>query len=441
MLVLGCPKNEADAEAVAGILERGGFELVEWESPADVAILFTCAFLREAEDESVGAVVDLEELKRRGDFKVLAVVGCMPQRHRGEAGLEADLAGVDVWIGAADYPGLPSILDRALNGERSFKVSRRRGFLSGREPRVRLTEAPYSYLKISEGCRNMCSYCTIPSIRGDFRSRPMSHIVDEAAALADAGAREIILIGQDTALYGEDLYRKRKLGVLLKKLAKRMPEIWFRVMYCHPAHLELNVLETMAEYPNICPYVDLPIQHAADSVLKRMNRRVSKYRMKKLIDNIRNIVPGVVLRTTAMTGFPGETEAEFMELLDFVKDVRFERLGAFTYSPEEGTPAVSMPGQISERVKSERFDVLMDVQHEILLETQRRSMGSIVEVMVDGPCEDRPGWLSARSMAFAPEIDGMIMLPDGGYKKGERIKVKITEVTPYDLEAEAVEEN
>jgi len=362
----------------------------------------------------------------------------MPQRHRGEKGITHDLPEVDAWVGAADFKKLPKILDRVSSGKRHFNVPKRAGFLSGRDPRLMLGTEPYSYLKISEGCRNRCKYCTIPSIKGNFRSRPMGQVLDEAEKLVEAGAREIVLVGQDTALYGIDRYGRSRLGKLLRKMAERAHEAWIRVMYCHPAHLEDDVIETIAAFANICPYLDIPIQHAADSVLRRMGRESRRADIERLIERIREKVPGIVLRTTVMVGFPGESETEFHELVDFIKKVRFERLGAFAYSREEGAPAYRMRGQISDRVKLDRLDIVMRLQQEICLEIHQDLEGKKIEVMVDGPALDKPGRLSARSMAHAPEVDGEIFIPDQGYRAGDKLKVIITNALPYDLEAEPV---
>ncbi len=436
-VILGCPKNRADAEAVAGILKDAGFDIVGWDEEADAAILFTCSFVRDAEEETMNTIVELGKLKRAGKLRALLVVGCMPQRHRGEKGIADDLPEVDAWVGAADYPKLPKIIERAFGDKRHFRVPQKAGFLPGRGPRLRLGTEPYSYLKISEGCENRCAYCTIPGIKGDFRSRPMGQLLDEAEKLVDAGAKEIVLVGQDTALYGIDRYGHKRLGKLLRKMAERTPEAWVRVMYCHPAHLEDDVVETIAEFSNICPYLDIPIQHAANSVLRRMGRQGSGTEIEKLIRRIREKVPEIILRTTVMVGFPGETQAEFRELVDFVKSIRFERLGAFAYSREEGTPAYNMRGQVSERVKLDRLDIVMRMQQEISWEIHQDWEGKEMEVLVDGVSEDRPGRLTARSMAYAPEVDGEVYIPaDQGFQPGDVIEVRITDALPYELEGE-----
>jgi len=438
-MVLGCPKNKADSEAVAGILDQAGFNVVGWDKRADAALLFTCAFVNDAETESVETLVGLEDVKRRGEVGALVVLGCLPQRHRGEKDIINELPEVDAWVGAADYEKLPLILNNVLGGKRHFKIPKRAGFLPSKgSARTRLGEAPYSYLKISDGCRNRCAYCTIPAIRGDFRSRPMSHLVEEAEMLVDAGAKEIVLVGQDTALYGADLYGSGRLGKLLRNIASRIPDTWIRVMYSHPAHFDEKTLKVIAEFPNICPYLDIPIQHAADSVLRRMGRPNSISEIKNIIESAREIIPDVILRTTVIVGFPGETEKEFEELLRFIKAIRFERLGAFAYSREEGTPAYSMKGQAPDKVKLDRLDVVMRTQQEISWEIHQDWEGREMEALVDGPVEDRPGWTSTRSMSQAPEVDGEIYIEDSSLKPGDLLKAHITDALPYDFEAETI---
>jgi len=438
MMVLGCPKNRADSEAVAGLLKGAGYDVVGWEKEADAAILFTCAFVRDAEEESIGAIVELEEQKRKGTIRALLVVGCMPERHRAESGVSGDLPDVDAWVGAADYRKMPQILKNALVGKRHFFKSQRAGFLPERAKRFRLGHEPFSYLKISEGCRNRCAYCTIPYIKGGFRSRPLGRLVEEAENLVEAGAKEIVIVGQDTALYGIDRYGQPKLADLLKKFALRLPKTWLRVMYCHPAHLNDLVLETIAEFPNICPYLDMPIQHVSDSILRRMGRRVSRKTIERTIETARKKVPGITLRTTVMVGFPGETDSQFNEILDFIKTIRFERLGAFAYSREEGTRAFNMPGRIPEKIKLDRLDVLMRTQQEISWDINRDLVGSEMTALVDGPAEDSPESVAARSMAHAPEVDGCIYIKNRGSKPGDFIKVRITDALVYDLEAEPI---
>ena len=436
MVVLGCPKNRADSEAVAGILRDAGHNIVGFDEEADAVLVFTCAFVRDAEEESMSSIADMEELKRKNKIKALVVVGCLPERHRGETGISAVLPEVDAWVGAADFPKMPQILKEALGGKRRFKLSKSAGFLPGQKPRLRLGIEPFSYLKISEGCLNRCAYCTIPNIKGDFRSRPISQLIAEAEMLVEAGAKEIVLVGQDTALYGIDRYGRSRLSDLLTKLAWRLPQTWLRVMYCHPAHLNDLVFKTIAEFPNICPYIDVPIQHISNSMLRRMGRHVSRKTIERIIENARKNIPGLVLRTTVMVGFPHESESEFKELLDFIKTIRFERLGAFAYSQEEGTRAFRMPGQINERVKLERLDIVMRTQQQISWEISQDLVGKEIDVLIDGPAEDWSGWTAARSMEYAPEVDGAIYIPDRGFKPGDRITARITDALVYDLEAE-----
>lgn len=436
LVILGCPKNKADAEDIAGILKENGFLVTEDDIPTDVVILLTCSFVRDAEEEAVDFIQSLIEEKKRGKFNALIVAGCFPQRHRNENLREA-LPEVDAWLGAHNYKQVPDIVKKVIDGYPFDILPSQAGYLPGKVKRKKLGTEPFAYVKISEGCKNRCAYCTIPLIRGDFRSRRMNDIVDECAKLVEEqGVKEIVLVGQDTALYGTDLYGESKLALLLKKTAKRIGKAWLRVMYSHPAHLEFPVLDAIAEHSNICRYLDIPIQHASTTVLKRMGRHCCRSSLEKLIISIRKHLPEAVLRTTVMVGFPGETQAEFQELLDFIKWARFERLGAFPYSREEGTRAYEMRPQVSAKVKERRLDAVMMLQQEISWEIQQEWVGRELDVLVDGQAPDREGWVVARSMFHAPEVDAGIYINNAQLKVGEMVKVKITDALAYDLEGE-----
>lgn len=438
LVTLGCPKNRADAEDIAGILKNDGFSVTEDDVPTESVILLTCSFVRDAEEESVAFVQSLIDEKKSGKFKTLIVAGCFPQRHRDE-NLRDALSEVDAWLGAHDYDRVSSVVRGVGEGFHYDALSHQAGYLPGKIKRKKLGDEPFAYVKISEGCSNRCAYCTIPMIRGDFRSRRMSDIVDECAYLVEEqGVKELVLVGQDTAIYGSDLYGRSKLALLLKKTAKRIGKAWLRVMYSHPAHFQPDVLDAVAENSNICPYLDIPIQHAADSVLERMDRHYSRAELEELIIRIRNRLPHAVLRTTVMVGFPGETKAEFQELLKFIKWARFERLGAFPYSREEGTKAYSMRPQVSSGVKEKRLDEVMTLQQEISWEIQQERIGKELYVLVDGYANDREGWVFARSMFDAPEVDGGIYINNSRLKPGNIVKVKIVDALPYDLEGELI---
>jgi ribosomal protein S12 methylthiotransferase len=437
-VILGCPKNRADAESVAGILSEAGYFVAEDEKKANTAIVFTCAFLRDAEDESIEAITELEDLKRKGEIEHIIVVGCLPERHKDEKDIESSLPGVDAWIGASDYKKLPRILSLVHDGRRCFRAPDKLGYLAGKEKRLKLGTAPYAYLKISEGCRNRCAYCAIPSIKGALRSRPLGRLIREAESLVKAGVKELVVVGQDTTSYGLDRCGKPKLSELLRGIAAELPDTWIRVMYCHPAHLDVSVLETIAEFKNICPYIDMPVQHISDKMLRAMGRSGSGSKIKKVIENARETIPDLALRTTLMVGFPGETESDFRELLEFAQTVRFDRLGAFAYSGEEGTRAYNMPRQVSERIKQRRLDVIMRAQQEISLDKNQNMVGKTIEVIVDGVSFDRPDFMETRSRFHAPEIDGAIYVPKGKLKPGDLIKVKISDGFVYDLEGKPV---
>lgn len=439
LVILGCPKNRADAEAVAGYFQLAGFDVTLAEVKADAAVALTCAFVRDAEEEAIEHIMALVEERRQGRIGALVVSGCLPQRHRDED-LRKTIPEVDAWVSASDYPRIGNILKQLLNNGRTWhKVSAVAGYLPNRARRVRLGTEPFAYVKVSEGCRNRCAYCTIPSIRGDFRSRALANVIDEAASLVEeGGAKEIVLVGQDTALYGADLYGKPRLADLIRRVAKRIPDAWVRVMYSHPAHLTEDVLDVIAALENVCPYLDIPIQHVATSTLRRMGRPGSRRELEKLVSRIREKIPGVVIRTTVMVGFPGETEKEFGQLMSFIGKARLERLGAFPYSREEGTKAYNMKSQVRARVKQRRLDEVMKLQQEISWDIQQDWVGREVMVLVDGPDPDRPGWSVARSMCHAPEVDAGINI-EKILEPGERLKVKIVDALPYDLEAVIVE--
>lgn len=437
LVVLGCPKNRADAEAVAGFFHDAGFDVTEAEGRADAAVVLTCAFVRDAEEEAIEHIMSLIEERREGNIRALMVSGCLPQRHRGEDFFKA-LPEVDAWVSASDYPRIGYIMKQALSGSHWRKVSAAAGYLPDRPRRVRLGLTPFAYVKISEGCRNRCAYCAIPSIRGDFRSRPMARVVDEAASLVeDGGVKEIVLVGQDTALYGADLYGEQRLATLIRRVAQRLPETWLRVMYAHPAHLTADVLDAIAEHENVCPYLDIPMQHASTSVLKRMGRPGSARELEKLIGLIRKKIPDVVLRTTVMVGFPGETDKEFKELTGFMERMRIERLGAFPYSREEGTRAHDMKGQVRADVKQRRLDIVMRLQQEISWDIQQDWVGREMIVLIDGPDPERPGWSLARSRYHAPEVDAGVNI-EKSLPPGSLLKVRIIDALPYDLEATPV---
>ena len=422
VVTLGCSKNTVDTEHLLAQLPADAFELVDGDAPVDCLLLNTCGFIGDAKEESVNAILEAVEAKRRGEAGTVVVFGCLSQRYPDE--LRAEIPEVDAWFGARDLAPLL----RHLGVEPGPLVTRR------------LTEAKgYAYLKISEGCDRRCSYCAIPLIRGAHRSVPMEDLVAEAESLVAAGVRELILIAQDTTYYGLDLYGRRMLGELIGRLSAIPGLAWIRIHYSYPADFPEDVLEVMARNPKVCKYLDIPLQHISDPVLDRMRRHVDGAWTRALIARLRREVPGVALRTTMIVGHPGETQEAFEELLDFVREARFERLGAFMYSEEEGTwGAEHFADDVPPQVKQERLDALMDLQREISLAYNRSRVGTEVTVMVDGFLPE--GGAVARSEFESPEVDGEILVRAlaPSVRVGDMVRVRIVAAEEYDLVAEAV---
>ena len=419
-VTLGCSKNSVDTEHLLAQLPADAFTVVDGDGPVDVLLLNTCGFIGDAKEESVEAILEAVQAKARGEAGEVVVFGCLAQRYAAE--LPAEIPEVDAWFGARD---LSPVL-RYLGVEPGPYVTRR------------LSEAKgYAYLKISEGCDRRCSYCAIPFIRGAHRSVPMEDLVAEAESLAARGVRELILIAQDSTYYGLDLYGRRALAELLERLSAVAGIEWIRIHYSYPADFPEDVLAAMARNPKICKYLDIPLQHISDGVLERMHRHVDGAWTRALIARLRREVPGVVLRTTMIVGHPGETEAEFGDLLDFVREARFERLGAFTYSEEEGTwGAEHLPDDVPEEEKRGRLDRLMEVQREISLACNRSRVGEELRVLVDGVLPD--GTLVCRSEFESPEVDGEILVRGAAptVRTGDFIRVRVIGAEDYDLMAE-----
>jgi len=421
VITLGCSKNTVDTEHLLAQLPADAFTIVDGDGPVDCLLLNTCGFIGDAKEESVNAILEAVEAKKRGEAGELIVFGCLSQRYAAE--LPAEIPEVDAWFGARD---LAPVL-RHLGVEPGPLVTRR------------LQEAKgYAYLKISEGCDRRCSYCAIPFIRGAHRSVPMEDVVAEAESLAGRGIKELILIAQDTTYYGLDLYHRRALGELLERLSAVPGIEWLRIHYSYPADFPEDVLKAMADNPKVCRYLDIPLQHISDAVLDRMHRHVDGAWTRALIARLRREVPGVALRTTMIVGHPGETEEAFGELLDFVREARFERLGAFTYSEEEGTyGAEHFPDDIPEEVKQERLDRLMELQRDISLDCNRRRVGTEVRVLVDDIVGDT---LVCRSEFESPEVDGEILVRGAAapVRAGDFIRVRIVAAEDYDLIGEQI---
>ena len=436
---LGCPKNLVDTEIICGILQEKGYTISGQINNSDLVIINTCSFIQDAVKESIEEILSLIKLKKEGKIKYIIVIGCLPQRYK-DNNLSQELPEVDAFLGVGNLLDIDNVIEKVLQGEQIYQVVRQPDFLYHHTtPRTVFTPQHYAYLKISEGCQNNCSYCLIPKIRGNYRSRKMEDIITEVKMLSEKQKlSEIILVGQDTTLYGIDLYKEYKLAELLKRLSllKLKNLKWIRLLYTHPAHYNDELIEVIANYPRICPYLDLPLQHISDKILKRMNRPTSKKNIISLINKLRDKIPNLTLRTTFMVGFPGETDQDFEELLNFVKEVRFEKLGAFIFSKEEGTPAFNFSQQIPIRIKKERLEKLMITQQKISKEINSSYRGKEVEVLVDEISSGKSKLAIGRTEANAPEIDGKVIIKTDKVRAGEFIKVNIIETSEYDLVGE-----
>lgn len=438
MLSLGCPRNLVDSEVMLGLLERAGYELSEEVVDSDIAIINTCAFIRQAEEESIDAILQLGQLKKERRIKALIVTGCLPQRYK-ETKLDLSLREVDALVGSGDHPKIVEICRRVLNGERAFEVTFPKFIYDHSTPRSFITPPHFAYVKVAEGCDHHCSYCIIAKLRGRYRSRSIDSILKEARSLSQRRVKEINLISQDTTSYGRDLYGRNRLPELLEGLADLSSIRWIRLLYTHPAKFSDELIKTIATSPNICKYIDLPLQHINDRILAEMGRSITKEDILNLIDRLRSGIPDLALRTTFIVGFPGETEEEFEELLGFMGQIRFERLGIFTYSREEGTPAYSFSNQIPQKVKERRFDEAMKLQQDISKEQNLSLLGRVVEVLVDERDPNDPDLFLARTARDAPEVDGQVFVQSKNAKVGEFLKVRITDTLEYDLVGEGIE--
>ena len=425
LLTLGCAKNRVDSECLAGALKAAGHELVPEVEQAQAAIVNTCGFIRPAVEESIEAILDLEELRQKGELEKIGVVGCLVNRYR--EGLTSEIPSVDFWAETEDWEGVLKSLATPLDG------ARRRGSLPSTPKYTR-------YLKISEGCGNRCAYCAIPSIRGPLRSLPVDVIVKEAQQLVGEGARELCVVGQDLTVYGTDNGSGKGLTELLDALESSLPyDIWIRLLYLHPTRVTNKLLERVAAGRQIIPYLDIPVQHGDPEILAHMNRDIKPGALRSIFRTARELNPDFTLRTTCMVGFPGEKKKHFDNLIDFVKEVRFDRMGAFTFYAEEGTPAECMAGQVSEATKKKRLDTLMRVQEEISFERQQTFVGRELRVLVDRVVAEE-GFAEGRSFREAPEVDGLIEIRNirKDIKEGDMINVKITEAMTHDMAGEEV---
>lgn len=424
MISLGCPKNQVDAEQMLGVLSGSGFEITNQQSEADVIVVNTCGFIESAKEESIEAVLDAARMKKSGCCKKVIIAGCLAQRYKEE--LLAELPEADVVIGTSEISRVGEICIEALGKKGPLLDVAEPSMVYGL-PRLSTTPAHYRYLKIAEGCGNRCSYCAIPLIRGNFQSRPASSILGEAKKLADEGAKELILLAQDSTAYRD---KNADLAVLLKKLTRVRGIEWIRLMYAYPGRISADLMAVMAGEEKICKYLDIPIQHFDDAVLRSMNRKGSSDDIRRTIDQLRKRIPGISLRTSLIVGFPGETEAAFKRLLAYVKETGFDHLGVFTYSPEEGTAAYPLKQTVSKEIAQERTDRIMKAQAKISLKNNKKLIGTRQRVLIDG-MEDLV--LIGRMQTQAPEIDGVVYLSETEAGVGSFVDVEITDVTEYDL--------
>ena len=440
---LGCPKNLVDSETMLGLIHEENYEITNDPSEAEIIIVNTCGFIESAKEESINTILQMAEYKKSGSCKYIIVTGCLSQRYAEE--LFNELPEADAIVGVEVYDEIGSIIKRVMNGERFIILERSKPdvIYTSKEtflPRILTTPSYTAYLKIAEGCDNCCSYCAIPKIRGPYRSKPMEQVLKEAKALADNGVKELIVVAQDTTRYGEDLPGgKLLLADLLKELNKIESLKWIRVMYCYPNNFTDELIETFASLDKVCKYVDLPLQHASNRLLASMNRYDTREEVETLLAKLRKRIPGIVIRTTFIVGFPGETDADFEELKEFVEQQRFENAGVFAYSQEEGTVAGAMPNQIPDEIKQERYHELMALQAQISEEIHKDTEGQTLEVLVEGIEEDGSGLHYGRSYREAPDIDGLVFIENpGDIKPGCFVKVNILQGFTYESVGERI---
>lgn len=435
MISLGCPKNQVDAEVMLARLRDEGCELTADAGQADVVVINTCGFIEDAKKESIENILEMAELKKEGTIKGIVVTGCLAQRYFKE--MEEEFPEVNCILTVGSAGEIARAVKAAYEGDcLRLESAPEKLEISGK--RVMTTLPFYSYIKIAEGCDNRCSYCVIPYLRGRYRSRPMEEIVEEAQHLAENGVKELVVVAQDTTRYGQDLYGKLMLPELLRRLCRIEKLKWIRILYCYPDMVTDELIDVIASEEKVVKYIDLPIQHVSDRIVRAMNRRDNREKLEALISKLRERIPGVILRTTLIVGFPGETDEDFAELEEFVKSAKFERLGVFTYSQEDGTPAAKMPNQVDEEIKQRRQEIIMELQTRIADNNNKRMVGKTIEVLCEG--YDRfAECFFGRSYADAPEIDGKVFFTAAKRPKaGSFVNVKITDVFDYDLMGEMV---
>lgn len=428
---LGCDKNLADSEEMLGMLVENGYTLTNDETEAEVIVVNTCAFIHDAKEESINSILEMARYKTEGVLKALLVTGCLAQRYKEE--IIEEIPEVDAVLGTTSFGDIIKALDKVFEGKRYLEFKDINALTEISKKRVLTTGGYYGYLKIAEGCDKRCTYCIIPKLRGNYRSIPMEQLISQAEYLAEQGVRELILVAQETTVYGKDIYQEKCLHKLLKELCKIPGIQWIRILYCYPEEIYPELIQTMKEEKKICHYLDLPIQHCSDKILKKMGRRTTKQELIDIVTLLRKEIPDIILRTTLITGFPGETEEDHEELMEFIDTMEFDRLGVFTYSAEEDTPAANMPNQIAEEVKQDRQAELMELQQEISIDKGNDKIGTCVEVMIEGKVADENAYVG-RTYGDAPNVDGYIFInTDTELMSGDFARVHVTGALEYDL--------
>ncbi len=437
LVSLGCPKNLVDAEVMLGYLAGEGYEVTTDEHEAEIIIVNTCSFIKEAKQESIDTILDLADRKHDGRCRLLVVTGCLPQRYQEE--LAGELPEVDIFVGTGDYPRIAEIIaeQRRVGGQ--IRYTGDPNFLYNEEfPRLKSSPGYSAYLKIAEGCSNCCSYCVIPSLRGSFRSRPMEVLLHEARGLVEGGVKELNLIAQDITAYGRDLADGASLEALIGELVKISGLSWIRLLYAYPDGIRDSLIRLIRDEEKVCKYLDIPLQHISDPILRQMKRRSTESEIRALLTKLREEIPRIALRTSLIVGFPGETEEDFRKLLHFVEESQFDHLGVFCYSREEGTPAATMPAQVSERVKRDRYKKLMRAQSRVSFRRNRRLVNTMDRVIIEGYSEETDLLLKGRSARQAPDIDGQVYITAGAADVGDIVTLRITDSSDYDLIGEIV---
>ena len=435
---LGCDKNLVDSEVMLGLLDAKGYQIVDDETQADVMVINTCCFIHDAKEESIQTILDMARYKEEGRLKALVVTGCLAQRYKQE--IIDEIPEVDVVLGTTSYDKIVEAVEEALEGKSEVELADIDALPLPETKRLVTPGGHYAYLKIAEGCDKHCTYCIIPKVRGSYRSVPMERLIKEAQELADQGVKELILVAQETTVYGQDIYGEKSLHKLLKELCQIKGIRWIRVLYCYPEEIYDELIQTMKEEKKICHYLDLPIQQASDRILKRMGRRTTQAELVEIVNKLRREIPDIVLRTTLISGFPGETQEDHEELMGFVDEMEFDRLGVFTYSPEEDTPAATMPDQVAEEVKEARRDEIMELQQEISYDKGTDRIGQELLVMIEGKVADESAYIG-RTYGDAPKVDGYIFVQTGELlMTGDFAKVRVTGALEYDLIGELADE-